>query len=122
MWKWDIKHYGWSVREDKKTFKEDGATKMDNQNRQIVFSLKNHQLEHLEILPFPIWNPRQQLEKGHNGNQNAMMWLLRLSLEKLSLFLLVHCLCNDAETTGRLSAGSPTTSKIHPLGTGVWIL
>ena len=25
------------------------------------------------------------------------------------LFLLEHCLCNDAETTGRLTAGSPTT-------------
>ena len=39
------------------------------------------------------------------------------------LFLLVHCLCNDAETTpGRLSAGSPTTS-IHdtPKFTLVWL-
>ena len=124
MSKWNIKHYKWPVREDKKTFKEEDAIKMDNQNLQTIFSLqlKNHQLEHLEIPPFPIGNPREQLEKGHNGNQNAMMWLLRLSLEKLSLFILVHRLCNDAETTRRLSAGSPTTSKIHPRVTGVWIL
>ena len=121
MWWWDIKHYKWPVREDK-IFKEEEATKMDNQNLWIIFSLKNHQLEHLEIPPFIIGNPGQRSEKGQNGNQNAMMWLLRLSLEKLFLFLLVHCLCNDAETTGRLSAGSPTTSKIHPRVTGVWIL
>ena len=75
-------NYEWPVREDKKTFKEEEATKIDNQNIQIIFSLKNHQLEHLEILPFPIGNLRQQLEKGHNGNQNAMMWLLRLSFGK----------------------------------------
>ena len=76
MWQWDIKHYEWPVREDKKTFiKEEEATKMDNQNLQTIFSLKNHQLEHiyLGILPSPIWNPRQELEKGHNGNQNAMI-------------------------------------------------
>ena len=39
----------------------------------------------------------------------------------------MHCLYNDAETTGRLSAGRPTTSilrgsKIHSCVTGVWIL
>ena len=28
-------------------------------------------------------------------------------------FLLVHCLYNNAETTGRLSAGSPTTSLLQ---------
>ena len=41
------------------------------------------------------------------------------------LFLLVHCLCNDAETTGRLSAGSPTTSTLQnspSCESGVWIL
>ena len=38
--------FKWPVREDKKICKEDEATKMDNQNLQIILSLKNHQLEH----------------------------------------------------------------------------
>ena len=38
------------------------------------------------------------------------------------LFLLVHCLCNDAETTGRLSAGSPTTSTLQNSPSCDWSL
>ena len=39
---WDIKHYEWPVREGKKTFKEEEAIKIDNQNFQPIFSSKNH--------------------------------------------------------------------------------
>ena len=34
----------------------------------------------------------------------------------------VHCLCNDAETTGRLSAGSPTTSILQNSPSCDWSL
>ena len=38
------------------------------------------------------------------------------------LFILVHCLCNDAETTGRLSAGSSTTSILQNSPSCDWSL
>ena len=38
------------------------------------------------------------------------------------LFLLVHCLCKDAETTGRLSAGSATTSTLQNSPSCDWSL
>ena len=41
---------------------------------------------------------------------------------KFPLFLLVHCLSNDAETTGRLSAGSPTTSTLQNSPSCDWSL
>ena len=38
------------------------------------------------------------------------------------MFLLVHYLCHDAETTGRLSAGSPTTSTLQNSPSCDWSL
>ena len=77
----------------------------------------------LVVKPWP-----GRFKGSHNfrtGPRTMFFSFLSVPLSNPSLHLwifLVHCLCNDAETTGRLSAGSPTTSILQNSPSRDWSL